>query len=80
MDSELCSHHILGLIFVRSVSLSDKIGILYLLFSALSDIVWLLIVCVDCSEDIGLSSVELRSVLVLSIVFLSVQDADCAIK
>ena len=37
MYSEICSHYILGLISVRSVSLSDKIGILYLLFSIRSD-------------------------------------------
>ena len=80
MYSEICSHHIFGLALVRSVSLSDKMGILYLLFSALSDIVWVLVVRVVCSEDIGLSSVELRSVLLLSIVFLFVQDADCAMK
>ena len=37
MYSLICSHYILGLIFVRSVSLSDKIGILFLLFSIRSD-------------------------------------------
>ena len=39
--SDICSHHILGLVFDRSVSLSNKIGILYLFLSVLSTVVWL---------------------------------------
>ena len=48
MYSQIRSYHILGFEFVKSVSLLDKIGILYLFLSVLSIVVdWF---CPDCSD------------------------------